>query len=228
MNLYHITYSAWSALLASVLVFALALASFLMLEPAVGRAQVGDGFTVTQAITAEIAFLTDEDNIVMSPSIAGLTGGTSNGSTQVVVNTNNSTGYNMTIMFSSTTAMTRNGGGGYISNYVPTVDGTPDYGFDDDTFSQFGYTVTASSSLELDPTFQDNGSTCATGSGNTEDTCWMDPDDTPEIIINTSTPTPLSGSTSTIAFRVNVPSNPSPAVPTGTYTATATLTATVN
>lgn len=230
MNLTYIRDSVIGASVAAVLVLLLGLTSFFMLEPSVGQAQETDVFTVSQSITAEIAFLTDEDEIVMSPSIAGLTGGPSDGSTQVVVNTNNSAGYNMTIAFSSTTAMSRDGGGGYIGNYAPVVDGTPDYAFDDDTFSQFAYTVVASSSTELDPSFQDNGSNACGGgaTGNTASTCWMDPDDTAEIIINTSSPTPLSGSTSTIAFHVDVPSNPSPAVPTGTYTATATLTATVN
>lgn len=228
MTLALIRHSALSALVAATLASLLVLGSFLMFEPVVSRAQATDTFNVSQSITAEIAFIATSTDVVMAPTIAGLTGGTSNGSYTVRVNTNNSAGYNMTIAFSSTTAMSRNGGGGVINNYAAAVDGTPDYAFDDDTFAQFAYTVAASSSSELDPSFQDNGSTCGAGAGNTADTCWLDPDDTAETIINTSAATPLSGSTSTIAFRVHVPSNPSPAVPTGTYTATATLTATVN
>lgn len=235
MNLNHITHSAWNALIASVLVSALTLASFLILEPSVSRAQLSpqtDEFEVSQLITAEISFETTADDVVMSPSIASLTGGTSYGQTQVVVNTNNAAGYNLTIAFSSTTAMIRDGGGGVINNYAPAVDGTPDYAFASETFAQFGYTVVASTTSELDQSFLDNASNaCNEAAGtdtNATSTCWMDPDDVAEQIILTNSATPLSGSTTTIAFRVHVPSDPSPAVPTGTYTATATLTATVN
>lgn len=228
MNLTYISRSAWSALVATLLVSLLVLASFFMLEPAVGRAQVTDTFEVTQQITAEIAFLTTANDVTMSPSIAGLTGGTSNGSASVRVNTNNSAGYNMTIAFSSTTAMILDGGGGVINNYAPASTTNPDYTFANETFAQFAYTVVASTSADLDLSFRDNGSACGVSTGNTVNTCWFDPDDAAEVIINRSTETALSGSTSTVAFRVNVPSNPSPAVPTGFYTATATLTATVN
>lgn len=235
MNLNSISHSVWNALIASILVSLLVLASFFVLEPSVGRAQLSpqsDVFEVTQEITAEISFETTADDVVMSPSIASLTGGTSYGATDVVVNTNNSTGYRMTIAFSSTTAMIRDGGNGVIANYAPTVDGTPDYAFTTDTFAQFGYTVTASTTSELDQSFLDNATNaCNEAAGadtSATSTCWMDPDDAAEQIILTGSATPLSGSTSTIAFRVHVPSNPSPAVPTGFYTATATLTATVN
>jgi hypothetical protein len=207
------------------------LASFFMLEPAVSRAQAVDTFEITQQITAEISFDAAVNDVVMSPTIAGgITGGTSNGATQVVVNTNNSAGYNMTIAFSSTTAMILDGGGGVINNYAPASTTNPDYTFANETFAQFGYTVVASTSADLDPSFRDNGSNACGGAsvGNTANTCWFDPDDTAEVIINTTSETALSGSTSTVAFRVNVPSNPSPVVPTGFYTATATLTATVN
>ena len=235
MNLSHITHSAGSALIASLLMMALVLASFFILEPSVGRAQLSpqtDEFEVTQEITAEISFETTANDVTMSPSIASLTGGTSYGQTQVVVNTNNATGYNLTIAFSSTTAMIRDGGGGVINNYAPAVDGTPDYAFTTDTFAQFGYTVVASTTSELDQSFLDNGSNaCNQPAGsdtNATSTCWMDPDDVAEHIILTNSFTPLSGSTTTIGFRVHVPANPSPAVPTGFYTATATLTATTN
>lgn len=230
MNLTYISRSAWSALVAALLVSLLVLASYFMLEPAVGRAQATDTFEVTQQVTAEIAFIATTTDVVMSPSIAGLTGGTSNGSYSVRVNTNNSAGYNMTIAFSSSTAMILDGGGGVINNYAPASTTNPDYTFANETFAQFGYTVVASTSADLDVSFRDNGSNACGGaaSGNTVNTCWFDPDDAAEVIMNRNSETALSGSTSTIAFRVNVPSNPSPAVPTGFYTATATLTATVN
>lgn len=229
MSLIYISRSAWSALIAAVLASMLVLASFFMLEPAVSRAQESETFEITQQITAEISFDAAVNDVTMSPTIAGgITGGTSNGATQVVVNTNNSAGYNMTIAFSSTTAMILDGGGGVINNYAPASTTVPDYNFAAETFAQFAYTVVASTSADLDPSFRDNGSACGVSTGNTAGTCWFDPDDAAEVIINTTSETALSGSTSTVAFRVNLPSNPSPVVPTGFYTATATLTATVN
>lgn len=228
MNLTYISNSVFAALVAAVLVSLLVLASFFMLEPTVSRAQEFDSFTVTQQITAEIAFLTTANDVIMSPTIAGLTGDTANGSTQVVVNTNNSAGYNMTIAFSSSTAMNLDGGGGAINNYNPAGAGVADFAFGAETYGQFGFTVSASTTSDLDPTFLDNGSVCGAGGADAADACWLDPDDAAETIINRSTETELSGATTTIAFRVLVPSNPSPAIPTGIYTATATLTATVN
>ncbi len=230
MTITNIRTSLLSSLTATTLMLLLAAGSFLMLEPVVGRAAVDtDEFEVTQTVTEEISFVATSSDVTMSPSLAGITGGTSNGSYAVRVRTNNAAGYNMTIAFSSTTAMIRDGGGGYISNYAPAADGTPDYTFTSDTFAQFGYTVTASSSADLDASFLDNGSnTCATGATDGSGTCWMDPDDAAETIINRTTSTAASGATTTIQFRVNIPSNPSPAIQTGTYTATATLTATTN
>ena len=230
MNLALITRSVWSSLVASILILMLAAASFLMMEPKVGfGASANDEFTVTQTVTEEISFVATSSDVTMSPSLAGITGGTSNGSYAVRVRTNNAAGYNMTIDFSTSTAMQRDGGGGYISNYAPTSATTPDYTFASETFAQFAYTVTASSSTDIDSTFLDNGSnTCGTGSTDGSGTCWFNPSTTPETIINRTTSTAASGATTTIQFRVNIPNNPSPAIQTGTYTATATLTATTN
>jgi hypothetical protein len=230
MTLALIRNSALSAALAAVLVSLLVFASFLMFEPKVGQGAVDtDEFEITQTVTEEISFIATSSDVVMSPSLAGITGGTSNGSYTVRVRTNNATGYNMTIDFSSTTAMTRDGGGGYISNYAPASTTNPDYTFANETFAQFAYTVTASTTTDIDQSFLDNGSNaCGTGSTAGTATCWFNPSTTPETIINRNTSTAASGATTTIQFRVNIPSNPIPAIQTGTYTATATLTATTN
>lgn len=230
MTLTLIRNSVFSAALAAVLVSLLVFTAFLMLEPTVGfGATAGDTFEVSQTVTEEISFVATSSDVTMSPSLAGITGGTSNGSYAVRVRTNNAAGYNMTIAFSSTTAMLRDGGSGYISNYAPASTTNPDYTFANETFAQFGYTVTASTTTDIDQSFLDNGSnTCGTGASATAATCWFDPDDAAETIINRSTATAASGATTTIQFRVNIPSNPVPAIQTGTYTATATLTATTN
>lgn len=230
MNFRYISNSAGAALVAAVLVSSLALASFFMLEPTVGRAAADtDVFEVDQVITAEISFLTDSTVVTMAPQLASLTGGRSSGTTTVRVNTNNATGYYMTLQFSTTTAMTRDGGGGRINNYNPTTINVPDLNFGTETYAQFAYTVIASTSADLDLSFRDSGAACAAGSNNTANTCWMNPTSTvAETIINRSTATGGTGATTSIAFRVDIPMNPVPAIQTGTYTATATLTATTN
>ncbi len=225
----HLAYSARQALIASVLVVLLGISTFFAFEPQVGRTQVNEVFTVTQQITDEISFTVAPADVTMVGTIAGLTGGSATGTTYAVVRSNDAGGYNMTLAFSSSTAMGQNGGSGYINNYTPSVALTPDFAWADNSTGQaaeFGYSVTASTTTDIDPTFLNNGSACNTGSGSTLHRCWMNPSTTPETIINRSTPT--GGSTTTLTFRVHVPNSPSPALPSGFYTATGTLTATNN
>lgn len=230
MSLTNIRTSALSALTAAVLCSLMLLASFLVLEPTVGQAQINDTFEVTQTITGEISFEQTANDVDLQPSLSGISGGTSHGSTTVRVRTNNATGYNMTIAFSSTTAMTRDGGSGYINNYAPATPGVPDYSFSNEVFAQFAYSVVASTTSDVDQTFLDNGSNaCNEAAGsNGNNTCWYNPSTTAETIINRTTATAASGATTTLKFRVHIPNEPVPAIQTGVYTATATLTATAN
>jgi hypothetical protein len=230
MNLSHFITSICKSGVAAMLTLTVVFGTFLVLEPTVGRSAT-DVFEITQTVTDETSFVVATNDVTMSPSLAGLTGGTASGSTTVRVRTNNATGYNMTIQFSTTTAMTRDGGGGNIPNYAPAVVGTPDYTFASEVYGQFAYTVIASSSgTDLNLSFRDNGSNaCGAGTGNLASTCWMSPSSTAaKQVISTNAATLSSGSTSTLAFRVNIPSNPTPSIAEGTYTATATLTAVNN
>lgn len=216
------------SLIAGVMVMAVFLLSFSVFEPTVSRA-ITDDFIVTQTITSEISFVASTTDVTMSNPITSLTGGTSNGTTTAVVRTNDSDGYTMQIHFSSTTAMSRNGGAGVIANYAPATPGTPDYNFDTtEVFGQFAYRVTANAVADIDPTFEDNGAdTCGpAGGSNTYGTCWFNPEPVGgiETIIDSDGATAASGATTTLNFRVYVPPNPNPTIPDGTYTATATLT----
>jgi hypothetical protein len=220
----HLTH----AVLSAVCIITTLAAGFIAVEPVVGRA-VTDEFIVTQTVTSEISFVASTSDVVMSNAITSLTGGTSNGTTTVVVSTNDNDGYTLQIHFSSTTAMVRNGGNGVINNYAPAVGGVADFNFASEAFGQFAYTVTDNTNggADLDPTFQDNGSTCGSGGGNTPYTCWFNPEPVGgiETIIDRTGATPAGGATTTLNFRVSVPPNPTPTIPDGTYTATATLTA---
>lgn len=215
----------------------LATVLFMVSEPVVTRAQTSatDQFTVTQEITTEIAFITPVNDVTMSGTIAGITGGITNGQTQVRIATNNTTGYSLEVDFASssygTAAMNRDGGSGSITDYAVAAPGVPDFTFDSgESFAQFGFTVSASTTADIDTRFRNSSSACNDGGGIGEvsASCWYGPSSTAVTLINTSSATPASGSTSTIHFRVDVPSNPSPVIPPGFYTATATLTAITN
>jgi hypothetical protein len=217
--------------MAAVVASAVLMVSFLALEPSVGRAAT-DVFTIGQTITSELSITASTSDVTLSPSIAGLTGGIGNGSTEVVVTTNNATGYSMTIQFSSSTAMYRNGGGlgnSSISNYTATS--TADRLFDEEeTYAMFGYSVYApvtEADDDIHLTFLDDGSAlCGVGTDDTVSECWLAPSSTAaQQIVDRGDATLASGATTTVQFRVDVPAGPVPAVPTGTYTATATLTA---
>lgn len=239
MNKTHLLNSAQMSLVAATLILMLGVSTFFAFEPVVGQsATTSDSFLVTQSITSEISFLATASDVSMSPSIGGLTGGLSSGTTTVRVLTNDTSGYYMTLSFASTTvnpgiAMNGNTQGGYISNYTSVSTDTPDFAFSvAANAAEFAYTVGASTTADLDTTFRNNGAACNNASGgDVAFSCWFGPTTSPafsETIVNRSTQTPASGATTSIAFRIQVSSNPAPAVPEDTYTATATLTATTN
>lgn len=196
------------------------------LEPVVGRAQVTDDFTIRQQITDEISFLVPAANVTMAGSIQGLTGGYATGTTYAVVRTNSSTGYTMDIAFSNSPAMRGETTlSTAIRNFGDTA-GEPSFTFGASTSAQFGYTVAASSTTDLDQSFLDNGSACNQSGGSyTANRCWKAPSTTNFRIVNRSS-SAGTGATTTLVFHVAVPNNPSPAVDEDFYTATATLTAT--
>jgi hypothetical protein len=206
--------------------------SFFTREPQVGRA-ISSNFVVSQQITNEISFVATTSATTMVGSIAGLTGGYATGTNVTVVNTNNVTGYNMTIFFPTTTSgrAMQASSTAYIDDYLPAggVATSTDFTFTDPTAgtaARFGYTVRASTTGEVTSFFMNNGSACFAGTNETDNRCWARPSTSPMTIINSTAPN--SNSTTTVKFRVAVPSNPSPALPAAFYYATGTLTATVN
>lgn len=232
MNLYVLKRTFTTSLVATTTLVSVLIASYFMLEPTImnAGASAQDTFTVQQTIVGEISFVVAANDVTMSPSISGITGGTSNGTTTAVVRANNVTGYNMTIAFASTTAMPGQVSGA-IQNYTPAVGGTPDYTFVTPTNSaEFAYTVQAGDLGDEAAIFRDDGGSCNTGAANSYLTCWYGISNATNTvtIINRSTATTVNGATTTINFRVGIDANPSPTVPSGIYNATATLTATEN
>ena len=196
---------------------------FSLLEPTLGLA-ITDDFIVRQQITDEISFLVPAADVTMVGPIAGITGGNATGTTYMVVRTNNASGYTMDISFSTSTAMR-----GEVSLSTAIRDygvygAEPTLAFAASTSAQFAYSVTASSSVDIDPSFLNDTATCNAGSTSTVDTCWKGASTTNFRIINRTTDAG-TGATTSLRFKVNVPNNPLPAVTEDFYTATATLTA---
>lgn len=222
--------AAIQSLITTGVICALLGLSFFVAEPRVGRAQDTSGpFTINQVITGETSFLVDAASTTLSGNLNGITGGTANGSTTVVVQTNSSGGYTMDIAFydnGSDHAMEgRTTGTNTIHDYLVTG-GVPTYTFSTaSTSAVFGYTVTAANTSDLDQSFLNNGSNaCNTGSARSSyDQCWMEPTVAAFQVIN-RTSSAVNGATTTLHFRVHVPNNPTPGIVADTYTATATLT----
>lgn len=221
---------------AVLMVAAILFIGFPVIEPVITRgAATSTQFTVTQEVTSEISFAEEPVDVTMSPALGGISGGNSYGSTTVRVTTNDSAGFNMTLIASSTAsghALQGNSQGGYIPDYRVTATSVPSYSFSvAANRAAFGYTVTASTTADLAQQFLDNGSTLCNIAGGTDTssgTCWADASTTARTIINRSTETTASGATSTIAFRVTINTNPVPDIPEDFYVATMTLTATTN
>ncbi len=156
--------------------------------------------------------------VTLSPTIPGVGGGTSNGSTTVTVITDSAAGYSLSIKASQSPAMQK--GGDSILDYNTT--GDPDYSFTTNaTDSHFGYSP---SGVNIVQRFKDDGvSACNTGSNDTALACWEGLT-TSDVTIaqSTSSNHPL-GATTTINFRVGI--GGSVIQLAGTYIATTTLTA---
>ena len=217
---------------------------FLMFEPAVGLTQSSEQFEVSLTVTEELTFTSQPQNVTLLPSLSGLTGGTADGQTQVIVRTNNVDGFNMTLTgsssvpFGSSTPMIGHTQGDAI--VAVTASGTePTYQFRTSTVpsqgTAFGYSIAASTSAEIDQSFRHdvadgpNGQQdCNSGSFETDQQCWMYASTSAFTVYNRASATPASGATTTIFFRAIIQPNPSPAIDEDTYTATTTLTATAN
>ncbi len=217
----------------SVSVLCIMLALFVLIEPAVssGATTASSQFIISQTINSELAFSTPASDVTLSPSLGGLTGGTSNGGTQFIITAGSSSGYSITLTASSSLGMIGNASStNYIPAYATSSSFVADYVFNVPTNkAYFGYTVEASTTADLTQLFKDDGvSTCGTGSNDGTDACWVGATSTPLLIINRSGPTAASGATTTLKFRVKIMPNPVPVIPDDTYVATTTLTATSN
>ena len=196
------------------------------IESTVGEVGTGELSSASYALKAGyqqmqevyIAMATASFSVTLSPSIPGVTGGVSNGSTSVTVKTDNLAGYELTIKSEGNPALQK--GGDSISDYSPAT-ANPDYSFTTSASdAHFGYTPEG---VDVAQRFLDNGTTCNTGSGNTVASCWDGLSTTGVTIASASAPNHPAGTKTVVRFRVGL--GGSVVQTPGVYTATTTLTA---
>jgi hypothetical protein len=174
------------------------------------------GYQQMQAVFISLAGWQD---VVLEPPLGGLTGGTSNGSTSVVVLTDSQSGYELTISSENAPAMQK--GIDSIADYVPVAMPNTDFVFTTSgTDAHFGFSPEGS---DIVVRFKDNGSVCGINTTDTPLACW-DGLSTSDIVIAQGLANQPDGATTTIHFRVGIGGS-APAITAGTYIATTTLTA---
>jgi hypothetical protein len=156
--------------------------------------------------------------VALSPSIPGISGGFSNGSTAVLVVTDSVSGYMLEIAGSQSPAMQK--GSDTIADYAP-AGAAPDYAFTTNAAdAHFGYSPEG---VDIVARFKDNGAACNAGSDDTLLACWDGLNTSGETVARRTSANNPNGSTTTLNFRVGV--GGSVVQPPGAYTATTTLTA---
>lgn len=194
------------------------------LESTVGEVGTGElsgnSFNIKsgyQQMVTTFLSMTAPQNVTMTPSIPGVSGGTANGSTTVTVTTDSAAGYQLTIEAASSPAMTK--GADFIADYVPL--GDPDFAFDvGPTDAHFGYSP---SGVDVVTRFKDDGASCNDNTQETPLACWDGLDTVAEPISRSTGANTPNGATTTVYFRVGVGGLVTQTG--GVYTATTTLTA---
>lgn len=195
------------------------------MEDTVGEIATGDSESTLFKIKAgyqqmqeTYLAMTAAGDVSMSPSIGGISGGTSNGSTNFTVTTDNAAGYSVTIKASSTPALQSPLDS--FTDYSATA-ASPDFNFSvPATASNFAFTPEGT---DIAGTFKDNGGACAVGSSDTADKCWAGLSTSQQTIVTRTSSNQPGGTLTTIKFKAE--SGSSHVQVNGTYTATTTITA---
>lgn len=161
--------------------------------------------------------LTPVDDVTMSNTIPGISGGSALGSTTVTVITDSPGGYLLTIAAANSPAMQN--GPNTIPNYP--INGTPDFTFTTPAASaRFGFSPEG---VDIPSAFKDNGIVCGIGTGDTPAACWSGIPTTTLTVATSHSANQPAGATTTLQFKLEVTAGAG--VFAGEYTATTTLTA---
>lgn len=194
------------------------------LEDTAGEIATGESSSTNYALKAgyqqmqeTYLALTAAADVTMSPSLGGVVGGESDGSTSVTATTDNIAGYQLTLTASSSPAM--QSGTDTISDYVPGG-ASPDFTFStDSTESHLAFSPEGSA---VSDRYRDNGIACGVDTGETALACWDGLSTTPRVIAESTTGNHPNGTATSIRFKVGIGSGAGQVE--GVYTATTTLT----
>lgn len=162
-------------------------------------------------------YVTPASNVTMSPSIPGLTGGTSNGQTSLTVSTDNPAGYETKIKADNSPALKTSYDS--FADYVP-AGANPDYSYSNSSSnSSFAFTPEGN---DIAPRYKNSGVSCGVGSNDDVNACWdgLSTSDRTVALRNSSN-MPL-GTVTTLKFRAE--SGSGHVQQDGVYTATTTIT----
>lgn len=188
---------------------------FPAIEPGLAAADNPQNITITQAVTPELSLTVGSATINLA-AIAGLTGGTSRGSTYINVVTNNAAGYKIDLTNNNVGRMAGASEGGYILAYTPAAYLVPEAWSVAANTGEFGYSIYA------DSTEVESGSIW---NGLADGSKYYNATDTTITIIKRTSETTIGGASSTINFQTELKANPNPAIPEDTYSSVVTLTA---
>jgi len=186
-----------------------------------------------QMVSESYLSISSPSDVVMSPSIPGLSGGTATGEAEWTVITDNPAGYSLMIEASTSPAMQGQTQGDSFADYTEVSSGIPDYDWSvADSTAEFGFTPEGNDIVQK---FKDNGSdSCNTGSNDSADKCWYHFSTSQETVCNSYSANHPSGTSTTIKFRAQlynadgVPNNEAGVLIEDTYQATITVTALAN
>lgn len=143
--------------------------------------------------------VTSPTDLSLSPTINGVAGGASTGSTTWTVTTNNFDGYTMSVKASTSPALTS--GSNSFADYVPSYT-DPDFTWNVPSgTSYFGFSPEGD---EIISRYKDDGSSCNSGSLDTADKCWDGFSTTAKTVSSRSSNNLPSGSETKIKFQAEV------------------------
>lgn len=172
------------------------------LNDTLGEVATGDSNSATYYMHAGYWQMQSSFISISSPSdlvldsMAGLSGGSSEGTMSWTVTTDNPAGYTMSIASSTTPALKSTLDS--LDDYTPAT-ADPDYDFyNAPTESSFGFSPEGTETISR---FRDNGVACNIGTGETVGKCWDGLSTTPKPMAGSTTSNMPSGSIVTTRFR---------------------------
>jgi hypothetical protein len=158
------------------------------------------------------------DDVNMSPSISGISGGSGDGSMSWTVVTDNPNGYAVSVRATTNPAL--RSASSNFADYTP-AGGNPDYLWQvDATASEFGFSPEGAHVIQK---YLDDGSACNTGALNTADRCWDYLDTVGKLVAESPDANHPTGTVTSVKVKAEV--GATVIQPPGDYAATVEVTA---